>query len=64
MTIYQNATIDPTNIAPVLTSFEGSMRFVTTGRPAFIYTLTPEDRELGMIPALYLVLQKMSPLIR
>lgn len=44
MYIYKNATIDPTRIAPLLESFGGRMRFVTTGRPAFIYSFTAEER--------------------
>ena len=44
MYIYKNATIDPTRIAPLLESFGGRMRFVTTGRPAFIYSVTDEER--------------------
>ncbi|MBO5550452.1 MAG: transcription-repair coupling factor, partial [Lachnospiraceae bacterium] len=63
MTIYMNATIDPTNIAPMLMDFKGSMRFVTTGRPAFIYTLTAKNREESMIAVLRRVLGKMEPLI-
>jgi transcription-repair coupling factor (superfamily II helicase) len=45
MAIYRNATIDPTRIAPMLEDFAGSMRFVTTGKPTFIYTLTDEERK-------------------
>ena len=46
MSIYISATIDPTRIAPMLLSFNGRMRFVTTGKPVFIYSLTPEERDL------------------
>ena len=43
MTIYEGATIDPGNIAPMLMHFNGDMRFVTTGKPTFVYTLTAAD---------------------
>ena len=46
MAIYMSATIDPTRIAPMLESFNGRMRFVTTGKPVFIYSLTPKEREM------------------
>ncbi|MBQ8956554.1 MAG: transcription-repair coupling factor [Lachnospiraceae bacterium] len=64
MSVYTNATIDPTNIAPMLMEFEGRMRFITTGKPTFIYTLTEQDRESGKMEALGSVLEKMEVLIR
>ncbi len=30
----------------MLESFNGRMRFVTTGKPVFIYSLTPKEREM------------------
>ncbi|MBQ7584142.1 MAG: transcription-repair coupling factor [Lachnospiraceae bacterium] len=63
MTIYDNATIDPSRIAPMLDSFHGSMRFITTGRPTFIYTLTDKDRLNDQIVMAGSVLDGMKYLI-
>lgn len=63
MMIYVNATIDPTNIAPMLQGFDGRMRFVTTGKPTFIYTLSDADRAKEQTDVVSFVLDGMSALV-
>ncbi len=63
MTIYVNATIDPTNIAPMLDSFGGSLRFVTNKKPTFIYSLKEEDKASPQIEVASRVLEGMEMLI-
>lgn len=63
MTIYDNATIDPTRIAPMLESFVGRMRFVTTGRPTFICSLDTEKYLLDPVAYIGQVLDGMSCLV-
>ena len=63
MTIYENATIDPTRIAPMLESFGGRMRFISSGKPGFAYTLTDEDRAADKIGVVGRVLSGMGCLI-
>ena len=63
MSIYENATIDPSRIAPMLEGFGGQMRFITTGKPVFVYQMSPEDAEKDRIEAVRTVLDGMSSLI-
>ncbi len=63
MTIYNNATIDPTNIAPMLEVFKGNMRLITTGKPTFIYTLSKGDSENDQTATVRSVLEGMKGLI-
>ncbi len=64
MTIYENATIDPTRIAPMLDLFEGRMRLVTTGRPTFIYSFSDDEIQSDKMQTVDAVLEKMSGLVR
>ena len=41
--IFARAAIDPTNIAPMLESFGGSMTFMTAGKPYFTYAINSAD---------------------
>jgi transcription-repair coupling factor (superfamily II helicase) len=63
MTIYENATIDPSRIAPMLQGFMGQMRFITAGKPVFVYQMTPKEQEKDPVEAVRTVLDGMRSLI-
>ncbi|MCR5237266.1 MAG: transcription-repair coupling factor [Lachnospiraceae bacterium] len=64
MAIYMNATIDPTNIAPMLNSFNGKMRFVTNKKPTFIYSIDAADKKLPPLDITSKVLDGMEMMVK